>query len=183
MSCSDVEMNKPWYRQRWPWLLMLGPSVVIIGGVITAWLAIKSADDLVADDYYQEGLTVNKMLQRDQLAALRQYQAIATFADDNRHLNLVLSGSGSLPNKLIVELIHPSRAGKDQVVVLQPTRSGFYEGEIVTPQPGQWHVVVEDEQKNWRLLGKWHFPRDRIIMFGERRGITTPKTDGLENGR
>ena len=28
----------PWYRQRWPWLLMLGPMVVVVAGISTAVL-------------------------------------------------------------------------------------------------------------------------------------------------
>lgn len=39
----------PWYRHRWPWLLMAGPAVVVVAGVFTAWLAISRADALVAD--------------------------------------------------------------------------------------------------------------------------------------
>ena len=39
----------PWYREPWPWLLMLGPLIVIIAGVITAYLAVVTSDGLVED--------------------------------------------------------------------------------------------------------------------------------------
>lgn len=41
----------PWYRHRWPWLLMAGPGTVLVAGAITTWIAFASADGLVADDY------------------------------------------------------------------------------------------------------------------------------------
>jgi hypothetical protein len=55
----------PWYRHRWPWLLMSGPAVVVVAGIFTAWLAISRADALVADDYYKQGKAINKDLRRD----------------------------------------------------------------------------------------------------------------------
>jgi hypothetical protein len=57
--------NAPWYRHRWPWLLMSGPAVVVVAGIFTAWLAISRADALVADDYYKQGKAINKDLRRD----------------------------------------------------------------------------------------------------------------------
>ncbi len=27
--------KQPWYREPWPWILMAGPVIVIIAGVIT----------------------------------------------------------------------------------------------------------------------------------------------------
>ncbi|HSC95836.1 MAG TPA: FixH family protein, partial [Burkholderiales bacterium] len=45
-------MTKPWYRERWPWLLMAGPAAVLVAGAATIWIAFASADGLVAEDYY-----------------------------------------------------------------------------------------------------------------------------------
>ena len=59
----------PWYKQRWPWLLIAGPAFVIIAGAVTVWLAVVSNDGLVVDDYYKQGLAVNQRLHRDQQAS------------------------------------------------------------------------------------------------------------------
>jgi hypothetical protein len=48
--------KKPWYKEPWPWILMAGPVIVIVAGVITAWLAVISNDGLVSDDYYKQGM-------------------------------------------------------------------------------------------------------------------------------
>jgi hypothetical protein len=61
--------NEPWYKQRWPWLLMAGPIAVVIAGAVTVWLAVISNDGLVTDDYYKQGLAVNQTLQRDHQAS------------------------------------------------------------------------------------------------------------------
>jgi hypothetical protein len=41
---------KPWYRERWPWLLMSGPAAVLLAGAVTTWIAFASADGLEAED-------------------------------------------------------------------------------------------------------------------------------------
>jgi len=46
--------RQPWYKEPWPWLLMLGPFVVVIAGLATAWLAGKSYDGFVTADYYKK---------------------------------------------------------------------------------------------------------------------------------
>ena len=40
---------KPWYREPWPWILMAGPAVVVVAGIATAVIAIRTADPMVAD--------------------------------------------------------------------------------------------------------------------------------------
>ena len=57
--------TKPWYREPWPWLLMSGPAIVVVAGIITTVLAVRTHDGLVVDDYYKQGLAVNKDLSRD----------------------------------------------------------------------------------------------------------------------
>ena len=32
---TTLTIAKPWYREPWPWLLMLGPAVVVVAGFIT----------------------------------------------------------------------------------------------------------------------------------------------------
>ena len=59
---------KPWYREPWPWLLMAGPAAVLVAGAATTWIAFASADGLVADDYYKQGLAINKRLGREHAA-------------------------------------------------------------------------------------------------------------------
>jgi hypothetical protein len=40
----------PWYRQLWPWLLMLPPAAAVFGGFLTLYLALATPDPLVRDD-------------------------------------------------------------------------------------------------------------------------------------
>ncbi|MCC7269385.1 MAG: FixH family protein, partial [Rhodocyclaceae bacterium] len=67
--------KRPWYAHRWPWLLMAGPAVVVVAGIVTAWIAATTSDGLVADDYYKQGLAINQRLARQDAAAAMQLEA------------------------------------------------------------------------------------------------------------
>ncbi|ETF01797.1 hypothetical protein W822_13495 [Advenella kashmirensis W13003] len=49
----------PWYKEPWPWLLMAGPFVAIIGCVITIFLAFQNNPDRdMRLDARKQGLVV-----------------------------------------------------------------------------------------------------------------------------
>ena len=68
MTQATTHSTVPWYREPWPWLLMLGPAGAIIAGAFTVWLAVVHEDGLVADDYYKQGLAINKVIRRQSQA-------------------------------------------------------------------------------------------------------------------
>jgi len=49
---------KPWYRQLWPWLLMLPPVLSVVGGGVTYYLAVTRPETLVSQDCVQDGVTM-----------------------------------------------------------------------------------------------------------------------------
>src|SRR4051812_6696391 len=67
MSAASA-LNVPWYREPWPWLLMAGPAAVLVAGGFTIWIAFSTSDGLVVQDYYKQGLAVNKVLAREENA-------------------------------------------------------------------------------------------------------------------
>jgi hypothetical protein len=49
---------KPWYRQLWPWLLIIPPAVAVIGGGLTLYLAVTRPDALVRQDCVKDGVVM-----------------------------------------------------------------------------------------------------------------------------
>ena len=143
-----------WYREPWPWLLMAGPAIVVVAGIFTAILAVRSDDGLVAEDYYRRGLAINQTLVREGRA--RELHLAATAAVSGTWIRLTLRGGAGQPGLLRLRLIHPTRAGRDQSVTLRHLAAGLYEGRF-TPYPGEpRRLVIEDEHSNWRLTGSWN---------------------------
>lgn len=137
----------PWYRQPWPWILMAGPGLVIVAGVITTVIAFTGADGLVADDYYKQGLGVNRQIARDAAAvALNVKGDIAVEAGAVR---VSLSADSALPETLSLRLVHPFRAEDDRVLVLKPAAPGQYSASIRPLPATRWLALVETPQ--WRV--------------------------------
>ena len=155
---NDFNRNvEPWYRHRWPWLLMAGPGLVVVAGIVTAWIAATTDDGLVADDYYKQGLAVNQVLARNDAAARLQMEARLRLAAGRIELRLASHADVALPVRVKVTLAHPTRGGEDQDLILAGEK-GFYAGQMPALGPGRWHVMVEDEAGTWRLAGIVRLP-------------------------
>lgn len=158
--------SRPWYREPWPWFLMAGPFVVVVAGVITAWLAIRSNDGLVADDYYKQGLAINQQLQRDQKAAEMAITGDLMRSGAQLRVMLQTDKQQAWPEKLLVRITHPTRAGMDQVVELANEGNGLFSGKLTTEISGRWHVVLEDPSGTWRLHGDWQADASEPLRLG-----------------
>lgn len=161
---------RPWYRHRWPWILIAGPAVVVVAGIVTTWIAVRTSDGLVADDYYKQGLEVNQKLARSDAAAAMQMEARLRLVAGRIDIRLASRSGASLPARLKVTLAHPTRAGEDQVLGLSGDK-GVYSGTLAPLGPGRWRVVIEDEARTWRLAGSVQLPEEpeAIIMAGGKR--------------
>lgn len=147
--------SKPWYKERWPWLLMSGPAIVIVAGFATAWLAVVSNDGLVADDYYKQGLAVNQRLQRDHYASELGLRVDLMRSGDQVRLLMSSESDMELPEVLTLKLAHPTRAGHDQLITMTSEGQGFYGGRLSADIFGRWYVSIEDPAGKWRLQGDW----------------------------
>jgi hypothetical protein len=158
---------KPWYREPWPWILMAGPAIVVVAGVITAYLAIVSNDGLVADDYYKQGLAVNQVAARNQYAEQFGLQADVVRGNDENSLRVFLRGKEGFvfPSALNLRITHPTRSGVDQSVLLRAEGAGFYSGQLSAPLTGRWHVALEDEKREWRLTGDWIVEKQPVLQL------------------
>lgn len=139
---------KPWYRHRWPWLLISGPAAAIVAGAVTTWIAFASADGLVAEDYYKQGMAINRLLAKEERARQLGIDLDLEIAP----ARIVVQLRGTKPEALFVHLAHATRSGHDQRVRLSPTRPGVYEAELLELPPGRWRIVIEDPRSTWRIV-------------------------------
>lgn len=144
----------PWYRQRWPWLLMIPPLTAIVAGAITVWIAVVTADGLVVDDYYKQGLAVNQRLARDEAAQRIGISATLMLSADGRGLRAMISAKVPLNGEIRLRLAHPTRNGYDQEVVLSRQPGDYYEARLEHPLNGR-RIVSLESTDGWRVVGDW----------------------------
>jgi hypothetical protein len=59
---TTVPESRPWWKYGHVWLVISGPAVVVVAGFVTLWLAVRTPDPVVAEDYYRRGVEINKTL-------------------------------------------------------------------------------------------------------------------------
>lgn len=162
----NAHAAKPWYREPWPWILMAGPAIVIVAGVYTAYLAVSTSDGLVADDYYKQGLGVNKTIASSESARKHGLTVALRVTADGFAMKLSARDTEFVaPKSLVVTLSHPTRAGLDQTRVLGRV-GDTYVGKLRLPASGHWIVLIEDEPKSWRLMGNVVLPASGETVIG-----------------
>ena len=142
----------PWYRQRWPWLLMAGPGIVVVASLVTLWLAVTTDDAIVADDYYKRGLSINHRLERVDRASALGIEAVVDIAADGRVRVALTSPSSdrdAYPAVVVLGVAHATRGGQDRSVELVLGPEGAYVGRVEPIGAGRWLVSLETA--TWRL--------------------------------
>ncbi len=145
----------PWYRQFWPWFLILLPGTAVVASLYTLIIANQYADDLVVDDYYKEGLAINRQLKRQNEA--RMLELKATFTSQQRQLDIQLEGPIEA-SQLRLLLSHAMESDQDFAVPVQQIGRGHY--RVLLPQvlKGRWHWTLDEGvSSHWRLDGDHFF--------------------------
>jgi hypothetical protein len=150
-----VHPARPWYREPWPWILMAGPFAAVVGGMITAWIAVTHSDPLVVDNYYKEGLAINRAIARDEAAARAGYRAQIMVSEDRSRVRVYLTGASPLPEAIRLRFVHPTRADRDRTLELKGRQTGWYEGQLGLQEAPRWQIQLEDADRSWRLAGEW----------------------------
>lgn len=139
-----------WYRQFWPWLLIGLPGIVVIASFVTLAIAIKHADDTVADNYYKQGLAINQELSADVKA--RELGLRAHVELDATTLAITLEGNlQAMPTQLTARFIHPVSADRDFAAPLLPDSNGEYRARLAQPIDGRWTLEISQPAEAWRL--------------------------------
>ena len=143
--------TQPWYRQFWPWFLIALPACVVVAGFSTLYIANRHADDLVVDEYYKDGLAINRQLEKLQLA-----QDLGIAADLRfEGTSVIVETSGPVDDSgLSLYLSHPLEADRDFRVQLTALAPGFFTARLPDNIEPRWHWRLEAQAPPlWRLDG------------------------------
>jgi hypothetical protein len=123
----------------------------VIASLFTLVIANRYADDLVVDDYYREGLAINKQLALQ--AAARSRALTAEFRQEGRQLQVTLEGRVDAP-QLRLLLSHPMDSSRDLAVPLQLISPNNYQVRLPEALNGRWHWRLDEGATSaWRLDG------------------------------
>jgi hypothetical protein len=155
------EDTQPWYRQFWPWFVILLPASAVVGSLYTLSIALRSEDSLVIE----AGRSVSAATE-DALAAEKRAREIGLTARVQLDLHsgavsatLDSTSELALPATMTLSFSHPAFADRDLELTLNramPDEGGQdqWVGHLVQVPKGRWYVVLRSDG-DWRLNGTW----------------------------
>ena len=156
----------PWYRHRWPWLLMLGPALVVVGGINLGWLAYSRQDAMVVDDYYKQGKAINQDLRRDRVASSMGLAFEARYDPAAGQLRGTLAGAvGPVITPFHLHRAPATQPEKDLTLEVRPDSAGRFAVALPMLERARWQVVVEGGRRDWRLAAAWHWPQQQALAI------------------
>jgi len=169
-----TEQSKPWYSYPLVWMMIAIPFSAVIMGVIMIWLAVDTDDGLVADDYYKQGLEINRVISRDKKAAELGVSAIIEFDNTIKIIKLQFD-KGSLetfPQSMQLKLQHATRENSDITVLLNHGIDNQYIGHVKQAlSEGIWYFEISGKggaDESWRLKARSHVrSQNRIELISD----------------
>lgn len=159
---NGASVDKPWYRQFWPWFLIVLPLASVLGGVTTLFVAMSDPDGLVVGDYYKQGLAINRTLAKEQLA--RTMGLAGRLRVDMAAGDLALKIESDHPldgAPLRLKFAHATRAHHDAEVSLRSVGPGHYVAALEKPlRLGGWLLDLQPLDQSWRLSARIHVTTD-----------------------
>lgn len=157
-----TESSKPWHKYPLVWMMLSIPFSAVIMGVVMIWLAIDTDDGLVADDYYKQGMEINRVISRDKKAAELGLSAIIEFDNSVKVIRLRFDKGllETFPKSLPLQLQHATRENSDRTVLLDHGIGDQYIGHLKRPiSEGIWYFEIEDKadgDSGWKLNARHH---------------------------
>ncbi len=180
----------PWYKQFWPWFLIILPGVVVIASIGLVILAFHKADQLIDENYYNNGLAINTVKHDIEQAALLGITVDLTLSKTERQWRfeaqysaLNNSEKSRQPHYLLVTLEHPLEQSLDQTLLLRSVGSNYIAYFDLTTTQGHseifkfegkqfWYIDIQPANalaqpiSSWRLKGRF-YSSDTQLTLGQ----------------
>lgn len=161
-----MDRPQPWYREPWPWLLLVPIVASMIVGFSMLGVAIKTSDGLVSEDYYRQGVLYNERRVRDDAAKAMGIVADLTIDAVTGDVVVVIDfGSAPPVDRVRGALRHPTYARGDIEFELVALRPGYFQAAISALPPGAREVELVAPDDSWRITARVGLPLAGMIRL------------------
>lgn len=150
-EAAQVKEVLPWYKHRIVWLMLGLPLIVVFASFATLYLAIKSDDGVVTDDYYKQGLAINQDLNRDTKAKSLGLKGQLLISGDAFELKLAGDKAINAGQPIQLTMQNMGVKTQDLTATLVPVGAGVWRGKTAQPlAPGYWQIHLATQE--WRMI-------------------------------
>ena len=141
---------KIWYKQFWPWFLIVVPLTSMVLSFSMLNLAFNSEDSMVIDDYYKEGRSINLKIQKLQQAKNLNISTKVQIFSDYAEVTFI-SGAPEDGEALTLDFLHSTQNFKDFSVTLLRDANGIYRAPLSVDVLGKWKLSLHPFDENWKI--------------------------------
>ena len=164
----------PWYKQFWPWVLIALPLSSVIAGLSTLYIAVVNQDDLVIEKWSKDGKAIfsdNSRFQAAEQLGLRGEISVDSLTGE---VFLQLRSNGVVsekepgfvyPDFLLLDIIHPTMASRDQNIRLSKVANHYYKGQLLHQVEASRSVFLSGSEKTWQIKFKFDSPSASFVQI------------------
>ena len=169
MTSSSTTMNpnrpKRWYRQFWPWFLLLLLAWGITSSLITLSFAVRNPPEIVRGDYAQLGKAlVDTHVRADQAEAMGLRGQIE-LSNTGWRMTLDANEPEGLDEQLLLIAQHPTDASQDVTLLLNRDLDApnlVYQAEPrAVPERGL--LIVSNVTQDWWISSEYEQSPNELI--------------------
>lgn len=129
------------------------------------FVAFENADTLVNDNYYREGMAINRVLEQDHKA--RELGLSAELVIDQQTGEILVKVTGQLTanGPLTLLLLHPTDEKRDQQLELGTVSSGYYRADLEARLNNRYYLRIMPLDQSWRLNGEIDFSQANQVTL------------------
>lgn len=150
-------MVTPWYKQFWPWFLIILPLTVVIWTIATVIVFSQNSVSLVTEDYYKKGKGINI-----DLSKINQAKALKLSAEVYSEGNDIIFKfhKGELEHDPAIQMMfaHRTLPDRDFTQLVASDAQGIYRITLPVPLQGPWFIELAPHNEEWLIQGRVTFP-------------------------
>lgn len=152
----------PWYKQFWPWFVIAIPVSSMLVAVVQISYALNSPNDMVIDNYYKEGLGINKVLDKRNLAV--ELKIAANITIDNTTGEVILITENAQEQNLTLNFFNSAISNKDFTLELTKIADNQYRGNLQKSISGIWNLYLESAI-GWQITARLNLTQSDAAQF------------------
>lgn len=155
-----MQSISPWYKQVWPWVLILIPFTSVIMGGVIMYVSTSGKDSLVIDDYYKQGKAIN--VQLDKIERAKRLSIGGKMSVTDTQVVFLLDQNAQHDGTALgVNFFHSTLEERDFEVKLTHLGNNRYQANL--PQGidtnGKWRVTMMPFTLEWKVQFVVTLPR------------------------
>ncbi|MDC5821801.1 FixH family protein [Vibrio europaeus] len=157
-------MEKPWYKQFWPWfILSLTVGVSILTLVRVAILTNHSVH-LVTEDYYKKGKGINVDISR---VNVTKELGLKASVHSEGNTVVIEFDKGQLDHypAITAMFAHRTLPDHDFTKLVTSDARGVYRFTLDDALQGPWFVELTPHDEKWLIQGRIEFPTSAAVQL------------------